>query len=196
MQIRIFEFLNQTCIMIPNLSPPTDNLYKFIALFGLAILLFSFYKSSEVFDVCTKTKKTIEDLRNEIHLISHMKGKEDKHLSDTTDIAVSPFSVKDLSSDLHQIAMAVENSPLNDSIKFEIDTKIRKMQVEMDVLSIRNREYYFITGFGLILMFFGFTLWYRKDQVHRDRRIKYEQAIEKKKIIEENEELKIKNEEF
>lgn len=173
--------------MIPNLSPPTDNLYKFIALFGLAILLFSFYKSSEVFDVCTKTKNTIEDLRNEIHFIFHLKSKEYPHPSDTANKTMNPFSVKDLSSDLNQIALTVENSPLNDSIKFEIDTKIRKMQVEMDVLHIRTREYYFITGLGLILMFVGFTLWYRKDQVHRDRRIKYEQAIEKKEMIEEEE---------
>lgn len=173
--------------MIPNLSPPTDNLYKFIALFGLAILLFSFYKSSEVFDASKKTKTTIEDLRNEIHQILWTKILVHHHLSDTTDIKVSPFSVKDLKSDLHKIAMFVDNSTLNDSIKFEIYTKIRKMQVGTDVLGIQITEYYFVLGLGLLLMFIGFTLWYQKDQVHRDRRIKYNRInqVEKEELLEE-----------
>ena len=42
--------------MLPNISPPTDNLYKFIALFGLAIFLFSLYKSGDAFEAVTKSK--------------------------------------------------------------------------------------------------------------------------------------------
>jgi hypothetical protein len=158
--------------MLPNLTPPTDNLYKFIALFGLTILLFSFYKSSEVFEHSARTKSNIEDVRREIHDIYWSSIEHHKHPMDTMDTNVSPFTVRDLSDDLHEIAATVGKSNLNDSLKFDIDTKIRKMMVDTDVLGIKITEYFFILGLGFVLMIFGFIQWYRKDQRYRDKQIK------------------------
>jgi hypothetical protein len=158
--------------MIPGFAPPTDNLYKFLALFGLAILLFSFYKSSEIYEVCTITKSTIEDLRNEIHRAVRNNNNQVNYLSDTADMEANTFSIKHLSSDLHEIDLFVTGSSLSDSVKFELNTSIRKMQIEMDVLETRTKEYYFILGLGIILMFYGFFQWYRKDQIYRDRKMK------------------------
>lgn len=165
---------------MPNIIPPTDNLYKFIALFGLAIILFSFYKSNEVFEGIKESKSKVEELRDQIHIAIWDESKNNVELDDSSDLEIASFSFKHVSGDMEALTKFIDASSFSDSIKFKMDAQIRRMHVELDVLEYRTREYYFMLGAGLLLMISGFSLWYLKDQKHRDRRIKLAKEIDKR----------------
>jgi hypothetical protein len=154
--------------MIPTISPPTDNLYKFIALFGLAIFLFSLYRSGDAFEAVTKTKIQLEDLKLKINRSLPFTSNGNPVI-DTASVNVVPVMVKRLSDDLESITETISSSGLSPLEQEVLLTDVRKLQVQNDNYRIKTTEFITTLLLGFILIILGFWLWYKKDQVIKDK---------------------------
>jgi hypothetical protein len=156
---------------------PTDNLYKFLAIFGLVIQILMFWYYDKIVSEAVT-------LQTEI-------------LADTDFINGKKHSSLDLIEQLEELnnKAHIKN---RDSIINLIVTENKKLAVYKDELSLaekkrvildEKKDYvhmwlkfaYVINAIGLILMVAGFLLWYHKLQKYQD-------------IIIKNEAMKIKNE--
>jgi hypothetical protein len=154
--------------MLP-LSPPTDNLYKFIALFGLAIFLFSLYKSGDAFENLTKTKMELEDLKLKINRSLPFTSNDNVVVDDTASVNVTPVMVRRLGNDLNSISDTIKNSGLSALEQEVLLTDVRKLQVQNDNYRIKTTEFLTTLILGFILIIMGFLLWFKKDQVIKDK---------------------------
>jgi hypothetical protein len=155
------------------LSAPTDSLYKFISLFGLAIFILASYKSGKAFEASSVNKVQAEALKKEIRLaMAH--GTADS----TGTITIVP--VEQLPDDLDAILQRITASGLPLGAKLEFEGEIKKLKAQKDGLGIRIIEYIATLVAGVILIALGFILWYKRDQLLKDRLLKVD--LEKKMI--------------
>jgi len=138
----------------------------------------------------TKSKIDIEDLKFEINRSFSYASNNDQNILDTASLNVVPIMVKRISNDLDSISKAIIKSNLSEFSKEELLTKVRKNQVQMDNLRIKTTEFLSTLFLGLILMIFGFILWYKKDQVVKDKILLFEL---KKSITESSEIINTKD---
>jgi hypothetical protein len=177
-------------------TPPTDNLYKFISIFGLVLAILGvFYTetkslelSQEIYslerekNVFNIEKSKIERKRN------YLKDKIDDFNS-RADIKSKPIvndsviswtriisGSKELMSESNNISTLIEELR-------EVEIEIEKKQVEINSkesiieLKINQDEKIFeiidvLIPIGVILSFFGFVLWYDKSQKFQDEILK------------------------
>ena len=188
---------------------PTDNLYKFISLFGLTlVVLYTFlnYKSDLELD------KDTADLSYEIDLISYeiekaVKERKDwinnvRELCETkacncevkekTDYSIKvTFDQKDCDSQ----AIVDEITRLQEFIEVDVIKLMSKMDIVRAKQNLikkkesnferQNNKLIWLLIFGIIMTFFGFILWYQKVQRYQDR-------ILKEQVSEFNSDLKSK----
>ena len=140
------------------LNLPTDNLYKFLAISGLVIAMFSVYylfqKSHELQFLIVEQKAELELQKYQMGRYDEKFKLQEEQLS-TEETSEKKRSVLDnIDKDLIEYAKAQTNSELN-----------------LAKIKILHHEYFYykvtgITGFilGLFLMVFGFVLWYKKIQ--------------------------------
>ncbi|WP_405250509.1 hypothetical protein [Dokdonia sp. Asnod3-C12] len=195
-------------MILPKL--PTDNLYKFISLFGLTlVVLYTFlnYKSDLELD-----KETAE-LSYEIDLINYEIDKANRERKDWIN------NVGDLCETKACNCKIEEKNDLNIKINFDqkecnsqdifleitrlqefIDVDVIKLKSKMDIVNakqnlIKRKEGNFkqqnsglnwLLIFGIVMSFIGFILWYQKVQRYQDRILK-EQASEFKSDIKSGE---------
>ncbi|HEX5626125.1 MAG TPA: hypothetical protein VFX48_08920 [Saprospiraceae bacterium] len=155
--------------MLQSISPPTDSLYKFMALFGLAMLLFSFYKSGDAFRNSTETHAQLEDLRHDMQKAFWLHHHHELLGSDSLTREGATVPIRHLDSDLEEMDKALHQSSIPDTSKWPLSAQLQKLEGQTEVLKYRFIEYFCILALGLILMVGGFTLWYTRDQIHRDR---------------------------
>jgi hypothetical protein len=155
--------------MLQSISPPTDSLYKFMALFGLAMLLFSFYKSGDAFRNATETHSQLEDLRHNMQKAFWAHHHHELLGSDSLNREGATVPIQHLDSDLSELEKALHQSAMPDTSKWPLSAQLQKLEGQTEVLKYRLVEYFCILALGLLLMVGGFTLWYTRDQVHRDR---------------------------
>jgi len=130
-------------------SPPTDNLYKFIAISGTLILIFSFA------------------------FPTHYILKLGEEIADTT-AAIATVKMR-----IKQLEMIKKGTP-DYSKQLE---KVNDLQAKLINNNIMNEQtikllyflfFQIITGIimGLALMYYGFSRWYLRVQIHLDEELK------------------------
>jgi hypothetical protein len=161
------------------LSPPTDSLYKFISLFGLAIFILASYKSGKAFEKISNNRVAIETVKKDIRLtIAHHDINSHTHAGDTLGEAVAIAMIKQLPDDADAILHEIESLRLPLKTRLSFDGEIRKLKTQRESLNISIIEYMATLATGILLMVLGFILWYKRDQVLKDRLLKAE--LEKK----------------
>jgi hypothetical protein len=168
-----------TCHMIPAITPPTDNLYKFVALFGLTIFLFAMYNLEIVVEHSTKNKVHIESIKVDLQKRIYERTKL-KHASltpDATSEKFRPVKIKWLDTDLKSIERVVNTSNLTFIEKIEFKGQLSGLNARLDTLKIRQTIYVICVLAGVVVMVLGFLFWKRKEQDLRDKILDIEHTI-------------------
>lgn len=165
--------------MIPSITPPTDNLYKFISLFGLTILLFSVYNIGITFDASAKSKMGIEDVKVSLQKAIYEKSysTNDSLRTDKVGNHFRPGKILQMEQDLLQIERFIASCQLDPKDEIALSGDISKISVALDNLSIKQRGYIGFGCIGFALMIFGFFKWHYKEQQLRDKMLEIEHAI-------------------
>jgi hypothetical protein len=154
---------------------PTDNLYKFLAIFGLVIFIISyFYPIYLVNDL----KVLATDLKMDEKYLYEKLNKElyqSKHLLESKDTLKNKQLILELFNENIITIDSLENEA-NQYEKRVENYNIKSKQVERWLDNALAGKL-----IGLMLMIIGFSLWYFKLQKYQD-------------IIIKNEAMKIKNE--
>ncbi|TDT44961.1 hypothetical protein CLV90_2040 [Maribacter spongiicola] len=165
---------------VPNL--PTDNLYKFMAIFGLIIFVFSLY-------LITSLRSNANDLIIQYnHENSNFNRRYDKvweeynqllekyHIERNTDSinviisAKDSTELKEIIKSLRQAELAIEKVEA-DNVQYKLEKE--KNKIEYLINSSDSWEMKILFLFGLIMMNIGFFLWYHKNQIYIDAETKY-----------------------
>ncbi len=165
--------------MIPSITPPTDNLYKFISLFGLTILLFSVYNIGITFDESAKSKMGIEDVKVSLQnaLYEKSRSTNDSLKADKVSIHFRPGKIRHMEQDLLQIERFIESCELDTNQEIKLSGEISKISVLLDNLHMKLIGYIVFACIGFALMVFGFIKWHYKEQMLRDKMLAIEHAI-------------------
>lgn len=165
--------------MIPSITPPTDNLYKFISLFGLTILLFSVYNFGITYDASAKNKMKIEDVKVELQqvMFKKLKFKQESLKPDSTKNHFRPGKIRRMNQDLSEIEHFIERAHLEPEQEISLAGQISKIKVALDTLYLKQWGYIAFAAIGSFLMIFGFYKWHHKEQKIRDRILTIEHAI-------------------
>jgi len=170
---------------------PTDNLYKFIAIFGLAIFslaVYAFVDNQQVFEESieesnkTQAKALFEESQNvskEIILderikILHMKIKFKYGINNTSTISEKDYQkIEDkeqFENDYDNLKeIELQRLLLHDN-KFH--SKLASDKIHNSVTTYSTFPIGILTLIGIILMSGGFSLWYYRTQKYYDREIK------------------------
>jgi hypothetical protein len=139
---------------IPNL--PTDNLYKFLALTGIIILIFSI---------------AVTEIR-----LTELESESDYYLTQKGELY---FDIQSLNSDLDRITDK-EIFELK-RLKNEIRIRVFKLSRTKELLLKKSKQTrtvfrWSIFGVlsGLLISVFGFVLWYNRVQRYLDYKLKLE----------------------
>lgn len=161
---------------IPNI--PTDNLYKFIALSGIIIVLLSIYipkvKIAEV------TDKIIDAKESKLILVVKVNNLESQVDRFKDKFGPSIKENKENNKELKVENLYGELDELNDVLFLLKIERIKQKAIteRIEVLENRSVEIFrwsIITLFnGLVMAFFGFWLWYSKVQKLHDLILKSE----------------------
>ncbi|MFH1315373.1 MAG: hypothetical protein ABIH67_03175 [Candidatus Uhrbacteria bacterium] len=143
---------------IPNL--PTDNLYKFIALVGVVVLLAASYfpiiKARELRLAMIEIEGKIKSLEIEVQYLQDINKKLEPNES------TGDRNKEELLDKAYKLKMKNE----------ELRTNSKKVEViGIDYECIRKIQTYGMI-FGFILSAFGFFLWYFKIQKYQDKQLK------------------------
>lgn len=147
-----------------GLSLPTDNLYKFIAIAGLALIIFAAYLD---YTKGMETSLAVEELKGQLDI----EKAESEYLNTQLSEALKksdPSAYRKLSRELDKQS-AVINAKLA-TVKFQAQVYdwLRKVLV-----------FTYLVGIGVSL--FGFFLWYFRVQRHLDAAIRLESKNKKSK---------------
>jgi hypothetical protein len=175
--------------MIPAITPPTDNLYKFISLFGLAIFLFAMYNLGFVYDQSTSTKMQIEDLKAEVQSKEYENSNQlDKELNaESSDNRFRPSRMNELTQELKIIENIIMKAKLATKDKILFLSKVSKLNIGLDTLWLKKVGCFSSLGLGIFSMFIGFWYWHRKEQALRDKILIIEHKLKKKEKRKEKE---------
>lgn len=181
---------------VPNL--PTDNLYKFMAIFGLIIFVFSFY-------LITSLRSDANDLIIQYnHENSNFNRRFDKVWSeydqliqkygiernpDSTNVVITAKDSNgliEIMKSLRQAELAIDKVEA-DSIQYKLEREKNKIDYLINTSDTWEMKILFLVG--LIMMNIGFFLWYYKHQIYIDAETKYrgETFLE---LVKEAEEIK------
>jgi hypothetical protein len=163
--------------MLP-LSPPTDSLYKFISLFGLAILILASYKSGKTFEALSANRVAMEGIKKDIRV--EMAGHYIQADSGSVEVATATTAIRQLPDDADAVLKEVAALPLSLKAKMVFDGEVKKLKAERNSLDIRITEYIVTLMAGIMLVVTGFMLWYKRDQLFKDRLLKAE--LERKTV--------------
>lgn len=163
--------------MLP-VSPPTDSLYKFVALFGLAILILASYKSGKTFEALSVNRVAMEGIKKDIRV--EMAGYYTQAYSDSPGALMATTAIKQLPDDIDAVLKEITIAPLSLNAKMIYDGEVRKLKAERSSLDIRITEYIVTLMAGILLVVTGFMLWYKRDQLLKDWLLKAE--LEGKKV--------------
>jgi hypothetical protein len=134
-----------------NSSLPTDNLYKFLAIAGVALIIFSFYMSHSRMDLMWQRQdewmrtytKTFSELRTKTNQLKQNSGENAKALKD----------------EILKLRMAMINDDFT------------KWQFRETTLDLFN-ELQVVLYLGCLLAAIGFTFWYTRVQKYLDAALK------------------------
>jgi len=164
--------------LIPLPKVPTDNLYKFLALSGVLLIVFGAYWPAYEEDKwfarvdALRERAAVNKARNDIDRSEVWKALEGrmKALTKPTerDVAYAEFAkVKEsYEAEIHAEAadrQAWKEEAARNSVEAEVVERMGRQALT------RHQICLFLMGLGCLLAVFGFTRWYFKIQVHLDR---------------------------
>lgn len=179
-------------------TPPTDNLYKFLALFGLVLIvafifpLVFFHKtgmdyleqlrrSKEFNEHEQSVKQRLEALKFRQQQSQDRRSVLQKRL-ETMNSASNSTEVDKLEGLIKEVNREIES--IDDSYnELSLNLALRRAQITYEEtvnfnLRRDSRVYLYAGLFGVVvgsaLSFFGFRLWYRKLQMYLDQIVKKE----------------------
>jgi hypothetical protein len=167
------------------IAPPTDNLYKFIAIVGLLILGFCVtYPWILKHDINMEKIKTERDLAI-LNIKSQHVTEEDNALGDIYDEQTQDeLGSKKIQSKLDEDHLKARTTT-NDNLRWILiekyeEIKAKQKQIELESYWIKLIVCFSYGGIfiGIILVIVGFRLWYFRFQMYQDAIIK-DQAINK-----------------
>ena len=148
------------------ITPPTDNLYKFVSIFGLIIFLFSiYYPYQKAHDLTFN----VYELESEVEYIKF----KNKHLKGRVKIIEKRLEKEENLEKAQEIR--------DDFYKHEIELKKLLVKAseninkaELLLFEVKAYMWLGIIGniFGVLLMWFGFRRWYIYIQKPNDEQIK------------------------
>lgn len=154
------------------ITPPTDSLYKFMAIFGLVILgwgiVFPWQKSYDYKLKIVELKSTIDRSKNKVEHINqsyNLLVMERKRIEQ--DVSSSESSLKKAAIDNKKQQLYIE---LLESQQ-PVDEKIEIMGVLTEALFIYKLMGFVSIIIGLLLTMAGFWFWYAKIQKHIDMKL-------------------------
>jgi len=158
--------------MIPTIAPPTDNLYKLISLVGLGILVLGIVNSTTQSEDILETKIEIEYIEKQIvDTIHHYYGLNEHKEMEFTNTSENE-SISGLMDELKQYGLLAHNKNLPKEITNYVDTELDVIKIKLLSIKEKERLNNLLISFSVILMVFGFILWYYKEQRWYDRKVK------------------------
>jgi len=153
---------------LPTLpSLPTDNLYKFLAIFGLILFVLSIYLVFE------KANETIENA--------------DKKLEDSLNDLFTLRSNHNLSEAQIQLDKLKESDPLANQWERQLENiREENYNAKEKIQGIINYLLYIMLISGIVMMSTGFYYWYYRVQKPLDELTKMELAKMKIDLIKSN----------
>ena len=156
--------------MIPKL--PTDNLYKFIALFGLVLFCFGHYSKIRM---QWENYRTVATNNAEIVYNNKMQDSLRKMLTELKNgpVEINVLVAGKLCQSKKDAMVLVQERILQleeDAKRLEITQT--ELKCDSDFISKLWISLNFIIGFGLLMIITGFFLWYFKLQKYLDKQVK------------------------
>jgi hypothetical protein len=151
-------------------SPPTDSLYKFIAIFGLIILAwgvaFPWQKAQEF-------KFKLIEIKAEVKANNNIS----KRINASYQLLIKERNLiksDDPERDLKEAAIDKRKQEMYIQLietQLPVDEKVETLKVVKNSLTIYKMLGWFSICAGFILMISGFLLWYKKLQKHIDTKM-------------------------
>lgn len=165
--------------MLPAITPPTDNLYKFICLFGLTLFLFFSYSLSFVHDRLSRNHMLLENIRTKAqHNLLHFEATDQNSQFKRSRLKMKDaIEISDLRKELFNIEQLVENSPDYHKKIIALSGDLNKIEIAQYGLKTKIWLYSIFLLTGLLMIFWGFRKWKLKDQNIRDSLLKLDEEI-------------------
>jgi hypothetical protein len=161
--------------MIP-ITPPTDSLYKLMALFGLGLFVLGIINYNTFSDDIVRAELEIEKLQDSIANTIYSHGAMTPEFEQNIrEEELSSMNAKELASSLESLESFIfsqENIPGNE--KSTMSTQIDMIQIKYNFQHSQKTLNYLVIIAASVLMFLGFFLWYIKDQRWKDLQLKNE----------------------
>jgi hypothetical protein len=161
--------------MLPSISPPTDNLYKFMAIIGLAFCIAAIIQSNQLNAVDHRLQETADSLRT--RLISlELKDTTDSLRSETSLAMIDTLFSEYRSLDANKLHLKASTYQglLTTSDYIVLKTAHDRYLRLHKSLFTQRIIVLIITTIGLLLVFGGFYMWYVYDQTHTDTILRYQ----------------------
>lgn len=189
--------------MIDLIKPPTDNLYKFAALFGLVLFVVGFvfppwlfYQSSLEYlkslagdDELAVHKKFTEERNNILEArkeqvkleLDNLQKRLDNLASSKSNVSDEINRLESAIKDAKKQAETLEDTALESKLNLELKTAQARQQRTLGVNETRNSRLVMVVGWviafiGLLIAFAGFIIWYKRVQVRQDEILEMEAA--------------------
>lgn len=163
---------------------PVDSLYKFLALFGLVIMLFCFYLTistdETIQEKLLNLRIDIAKARVEVEFLQLQRNKIDQLVKSMTNGITASDILKEgqipveVTTDEYKKILQEFERMLHDGMVKQAEQGV--LLDEIGALDQKRRFYHRVFpvffSFGLVLSGVGFVLWYRKIQRYQDQIIR------------------------
>lgn len=165
--------------MLPAITPPTDNLYKFICLFGLTLFLFFSYSLSFVHDRLSKNHQLLENIRTTAqHELLRYKVIQGKKVNQQCRTTIKHASeIADLKRELLKMEALMEKSLPDHKQIIALSGELNKVEISMHGLKTKIWLYMAFLSVGVVMVYWGFRRWQLRDQNVRDTLLRLDEEI-------------------
>lgn len=151
-------------MIIPNL--PTDNLYKFIALSGMSLILISIYLYLSTFE---NIKNELSSIGYEMALLTLDIENKEYDLKENAENTITPEAHKELLNENREMRRK------NGQHAIQVQRNCNRLQ---ELQSLKGNVKLLLL-FGLVMSLTGFQQWYVKIQKPMDEKISLELKLMK-----------------
>ena len=157
---------------LPNL--PTDNLYKFLALFGLVITVSSTYfyvsETHRLEDFANQLDQTSAHLNIKFDAIDN----EQSHLKEKYTLLLDSDATKEnrfeitnnIVADIDVVAQRLERARIDSATAKMNENRFSEMLDDVDLVRKMSKPFFVL---GIVISFFGFVFWYINVQKQLDK---------------------------
>lgn len=172
--------------MIPAITPPTDNLYKFICLFGLTLFLFFSYNLSFVHDRLSRNHLLVENIKTTAqHRLLSYKDIQGKNKNKRTRTIIKHSDeIEDLRIQLQKLEHLMENSQADHKEIIALSGELNKLDIAIHGLKTKFWLYILFLSTGIFMVIWGFRRWQIREQTVRDAILKLDEEIKRKESAE------------